>query len=120
LIHKSEYVTNRLVEMLKPVRYCSGIAPGGLTKPPGDSLSVRESALSRRLAARCAPPGGDEKQWGLGGRWRLARGEYRQAVWNSFAWRRVGRARRKRCCSLLGVLFLTDNDALLGSGDAVP
>ena len=60
------------------------------------------------------------KQWGLGGRWSLAGGEYRQAVWNSFAWWRVGRARRKHCCSLLGVLFLTDNDALLGSGDAVP
>jgi len=58
---------------------------------------------------------------GLGGRWRLAVSEYRQAVWNSFAWRPVGRARQKCCCSLLsGVLFLTDNDALLGSGDAVP
>ena len=66
MIHKSEYVTNRLVEVLKPVRYCSGIAPGGLTKPPGDSLSVRGSALSRRLAARCAPPGGDEKTVGSG------------------------------------------------------
>jgi len=51
---------------------------------------------------------------GLAGRWRLAVSEYRQAVWNNFAWRRVGRARRKRCCPLLsGVLFLTDNDACL-------
>ena len=82
---------------------------------------MRESALSRRLAAQCAPPGGDEKIVGLGGRWRLAGGEYRQAVWNNFTWRCVGRARRKRCCSLLsGVLLITDNDALLGSGDAVP
>jgi len=38
-----------------------------------------------RLAARRAPPGGDEKTVGLGGRWRLAVSEYRQAVWNSFA-----------------------------------
>ncbi|QCE11609.1 hypothetical protein DEO72_LG10g2843 [Vigna unguiculata] len=37
------------------------------------------------------------KQWGLGERWRLAEGEYRQAVWSNFAWRRVGLARRKRC-----------------------
>ena len=82
---------------------------------------MRELCLEWRLAARCAPPGGDGKTVGLGGRWRLAVSEYRQAVWNSFAWRRVGRARRKCCCSLLpGVLFLTDNDALLGSGDAVP
>jgi len=67
---------------------------------------VRESALSRRLAARCAPPGGDEKIVGLGERWRLAVSEWRQAVWNSLAWRRVGRARQKRCCSLLpDVLF---------------
>ncbi|QCD87509.1 hypothetical protein DEO72_LG3g2045 [Vigna unguiculata] len=69
----------------------------------GDSLSVRESALRRRRAARCAPPGGDGKAVGLGGSWRLAVSEYCQAVWNSFAWRRVGRARRKRCCSLLSV-----------------
>jgi len=41
---------------------------------------VRESALSRRLAARCAPPGGDGKAVGLGGSWRLAVSEYRQAV----------------------------------------
>jgi len=40
LVHKSEYVTNRLVEVLKPVKYCSGIAPGGLTKPPGGRLSM--------------------------------------------------------------------------------
>jgi len=38
-----------------------------------------------RLAARRALPGGDEKTVGLGGRWRLAMSEYRQAVWNSFA-----------------------------------
>jgi len=61
------------------------------------------------------------KQWGLGARWRLAGGEYRQAVWSNFAWRRVGWARRKRCCSVYcGVLSLTETDALLGSGDAVP
>ena len=61
------------------------------------------------------------KQWGLGARWRLAGGEYRQAVWSNFAWRRVGWARRKRCCSVFcGVLSLTETDALLGSGDAVP
>jgi len=61
------------------------------------------------------------KQWGLGARWRLAGGGYRQAVWNNFAWRRVGRARRKRCCSVrFGVMFLTETDALLGLGDAVP
>jgi len=60
------------------------------------------------------------KQW-VWGRWRLAVSKYRQAVWNSFAWRRVGRARRKRCYSLpFGVSFLTDNDALLGSGGVVP
>jgi len=53
------------------------------------------------------------KQWGLGERWRLAGGEYRQAIWSNFAWRQVGRARRKRYCSLFGVLFLTDNDACL-------
>jgi len=89
--------------------------------PPGDNLNVSEPALDRRLAARCAPPGGDGKTMSLGGRWRLAVSRYRQAVWNNFAWRRVGRARRKCCCSLLsGVLFLIDNDALLGSGDAVP
>jgi len=74
-----------------------------------------------RLAARRAPPGGDEETVGLGGRWRLAVSEYRQAVWNYFAWRRVGRARQKYCCSLLfWCVVLTDNDALLGSGDAVP
>jgi len=106
LVHKSEYVTNRLVEVLKPVKYCFGIAFGGLTKPPGDRLSVREYCTEGRPAARCAPPGGDEKTVGLGGRWRLAVSEYRQAVWNSFAWWRVGRARRKCCCSLLsGVIF---------------
>jgi len=60
------------------------------------------------------------KQWGLGERWRLAGGEYCQAVWSSFAWRRVGRARRRRCCSWYSGVVLTDNDALLGSGDAVP
>ena len=60
-------------------------------------------------------------QWGLGVRWRLAGGEYRQAVWGDFAWRRVGWARRKRCCFVCcGVLTLTETDALLGSGDTVP
>ncbi|QCD93594.1 hypothetical protein DEO72_LG5g1669 [Vigna unguiculata] len=54
---------------------------------------ARGSALSRRLAARCAPLGGDEKTVRSGGRWRLAESGYRQAVWNNFAWRRVGRAR---------------------------
>jgi len=121
LVHKSEYVTNRLVEVLKPVKNSFDIAPGGITKPPGDRLSVREYCTEGRLVARCAPPGGDEKTVGLGGRWRLVAGEYRQAVWNNFAWRRVGRARRKCCCSLLfWCVVLSNNDALLGSGDAVP
>jgi len=57
------------------------------------------------MAARRAPPGGDEETGALAQRWRLAVSGYRQAIWNSFAWRRVGRARRKSCCSLLGVLF---------------
>jgi len=65
LTHKSECVTNRRIEVLKPVRSCSGIAPGGLTTPPGDSLSERV-CTERRLAARCAPPGGDVKTVGSG------------------------------------------------------
>ncbi|QCD79625.1 hypothetical protein DEO72_LG1g3271 [Vigna unguiculata] len=42
----------------------------------------------------CAPPGGVGKTVALEECWRLAAGMYRQAVWNSFAWRQVGRARR--------------------------
>ncbi|QCE03353.1 hypothetical protein DEO72_LG8g1377 [Vigna unguiculata] len=61
---------------------------------PGGETSVRGLCIVGRLAARCAPPGGNEKTVGLGRRWR-------QAVWSIFAWRRVGRARRRRCCSLL-------------------
>ena len=84
MVHKSEYVTNRLVEVLKPVKNSFDIAPGGITKPPGDRLSVREYCTEGRLVARCAPPGGDEKTVRSGGRWRLAVGECRQAVWSSF------------------------------------
>ncbi|QCE03879.1 hypothetical protein DEO72_LG8g1908 [Vigna unguiculata] len=53
----------------------------------GDRRSVSELCMGWRLAARWGPPGGDGKTVGLGGRWRLAVSEYRQAVWNSFAWR---------------------------------
>ncbi|QCE01180.1 hypothetical protein DEO72_LG7g2474 [Vigna unguiculata] len=59
-------------------------------RAPGDETNVRGPCFAWRLAARCAPPGGDEKTVGfLGERWRLAGGEYRQAVWSNFAWRRV-------------------------------
>jgi len=54
-----------------------------------------------RLAALRAPPGGDEEKGALAQRWRLAVSGYRQAVWDSFAWRRVGRARQKCCCPLV-------------------
>jgi len=87
---------------------------------PGDGRPIQGVCRDWRLAVRRDPPGGRESASYCERRWRLAVREYRQAVWSNFAWRQVGRARRKRCCSLLGVLFLTDNDALLGSGDAVP
>ncbi|QCD87294.1 hypothetical protein DEO72_LG3g1828 [Vigna unguiculata] len=54
------------------VEYAEKWVPGGLTKPPGDRLSVREYYTEGRLTARCAPPGGDEKTMGLGECWRLA------------------------------------------------
>ncbi|QCD93554.1 hypothetical protein DEO72_LG5g1629 [Vigna unguiculata] len=73
---------------------------GGLRLPPGDSLSVRGSALRGAWRHGMLRQAMTRKQWGLGARWRLAGGEYRQAVWSNFAWRRVGWARRKRCCSV--------------------
>ena len=80
---------------------------------PGGETSVRGLCIVGRLAARCAPPGGNEKTVGLGG---------------AGAWRWAGTARRSGPVSPGGdavvlcfpVSCLTDNDALLGSGDAVP
>jgi len=63
--------------------------------------------IGERLVLRCAwrhvelCQAVTRKQGALERRWRLAVGEYRQAVWSNFAWRRVGRARRKYCSSLL-------------------
>jgi len=42
------------------------MALGGLLIPPGDSPSVGRVCTERRLAARYAPPGGDEKTVGAG------------------------------------------------------
>jgi len=52
---------------------------------PGNNLSMRELCLEWRLAARCAPPGVDERVVALAGRWRLAVSGYRQAIWDDFA-----------------------------------
>jgi len=46
---------------------------------------MRELCLEWRLAARCAPPGVDERVVALAGRWRLAVSGYRQAIWDDFA-----------------------------------
>jgi len=51
----------------------------------GDENSARGHCIVWRLAARCAPPGGDEKKVGLEGCWCLAVSEYRQAVWSNCA-----------------------------------
>ncbi|QCE00441.1 hypothetical protein DEO72_LG7g1731 [Vigna unguiculata] len=57
---------------------------------PGNRTSVRGPCTVWRLAAWCAPPGGDCKTVGLGGVWCLAVRRFHQAVWTGFAWRRLG------------------------------
>ncbi|QCD77993.1 hypothetical protein DEO72_LG1g1622 [Vigna unguiculata] len=82
----------------------TGVPPGGAlhaarrrwVQPPGDSPSVGGSALRGAWRHGVLRQAVARKQWGLGACWRLAGGEYRQAVWSKFAWRRVGRARRER------------------------
>ncbi|QCE11468.1 hypothetical protein DEO72_LG10g2701 [Vigna unguiculata] len=51
-----------------------------------DRLNERERCTEWRLAARCAPPGDEEKTVALKERWRPAVSGYRQAVWGNFAW----------------------------------
>ena len=65
------------------------MTPGGLLIPASDRNNCRGPCTTWRLAARCAPPGGERKIVALERRWRLAVSMYRQAVWNDFAWRRV-------------------------------
>jgi len=66
------------------------VTPGGLLISPGDKNNCKGPCTAWCLAARCAPLGGDWKIVALEEHWRLAVSMYRQAVWNDFAWRRMG------------------------------
>ncbi|QCE06729.1 hypothetical protein DEO72_LG9g1743 [Vigna unguiculata] len=79
---------------------------------PASCGAWREGVLHRAVTV---------KQGGLRERWRLAERRSRQAVWTSFAWRRLVLRRAEIPLTMLRVTCcVLSNDAILGSGDALP